>query len=134
MKSWRRATAASAVVVLCGVFAGEAGAAGVPEPAVAVGTNGAGAPISTVSALAPAPQLELARPAATAPQQVSGTVCWKGRATGEREFSMTCTGDVYRVYVECGDGFHIFPKGDEGQWDWTLTCPQGTSVKGGGNW
>ncbi|RDG39589.1 hypothetical protein [Streptomyces corynorhini] len=59
--------------------------------------------------------------------------CWNGSASG-RNFYMTCSGNGYRVYVDCSNGLrYTFGTYYYGTWNHTLTCPAGTSAVWGGS-
>jgi hypothetical protein len=59
--------------------------------------------------------------------------CYNGRVSG-RNFYMTCSGNGYKVYVDCSDGYrYTFPTVYYGTWNHTLTCPVGTYALWGGS-
>ncbi|MEU2513702.1 hypothetical protein [Streptomyces syringium] len=59
--------------------------------------------------------------------------CWNGRVSG-RDFYMTCSGNGYKVYVDCTNGRYKFNTLFYGTWNHRLTCPVGTSAVWGGSW
>ncbi len=59
--------------------------------------------------------------------------CWNGRVSG-RDFFMTCSGNGYKVYVDCTNGRYKFNTLFYGTWNHRLTCPVGTSAVWGGSW
>lgn len=59
--------------------------------------------------------------------------CWNGRKSG-RDFYMTCSGNGYKVYVDCTNGRWYFHTVYSGTWNHRLTCPVGTSAVWGGSW
>ncbi|WP_030542072.1 hypothetical protein [Streptomyces albus] len=70
--------------------------------------------------------------AADAPYRADAN-CWNGSTSG-RNFYMTCSGNGYRVYVDCSNGVrYIFSTYYYGSWNHTLTCPSGTSAIWGGS-
>ncbi|MFD5101660.1 hypothetical protein [Streptomyces albidochromogenes] len=59
--------------------------------------------------------------------------CWNGSRSG-RNFYMTCSGNGYRVYVDCSNGYrYTFGTYYYGTWNHTLTCPVGTNAVWGGS-
>lgn len=59
--------------------------------------------------------------------------CWNGWTSG-RNFYMTCSGNGYRVYVDCSNGYrYTFGTYYYGTWNHTLTCPSGTYAIWGGS-
>ncbi|MFI6519849.1 hypothetical protein ACIBF1_30115 [Spirillospora sp. NPDC050679] len=59
--------------------------------------------------------------------------CWNGRASG-RDFYMTCSGNGFKVYLDCTSGRYKFAAVFYGTWNHRLTCPVGTSAIWGGSW
>jgi len=59
--------------------------------------------------------------------------CYNGYVSGA-SFYMTCTGNGYRVYVDCSNAVrYIFSTYYYGTWNHILTCPSGTYAIWGGS-
>ncbi|WP_418959876.1 hypothetical protein [Streptomyces tritici] len=75
----------------------------------------------------------LGAPAAAQGEISAQANCWNGRTSG-RYFYMTCSGNGYRVYVDCSNGYrYTFGTYYYGTWNHTLSCPYGTNAIWGGS-
>ncbi|GAA0442464.1 hypothetical protein ACFQ2B_35380 [Streptomyces stramineus] len=125
----------AAALLILGTFSGlesPAAAAG-PDDAVSQSTSQDDGRTDTGSATA-APMA----PADNAEQASSSSErglarCWNGRVSG-RDFYMTCSGNGYKVYLDCTNGRYKFNTVFYGTWNHRLTCPVGTSAVWGGSW
>lgn len=128
------AVAAAVAITAVAGFAAPAGAdpAHNAAEAHAVGTDGQ-SKNSTAGVTPVSPNTQVQRASSSADRDVAAK-CWNGRTDGGRKAFTTCNGPSYRVYVDCTDGRHLFPETFSGQWDFRLTCPEGTHADWGGNW
>jgi hypothetical protein len=59
--------------------------------------------------------------------------CWNGYTSGQYMY-MTCSGNGYRVYIDCSNGYrYIFPTYYYGTFNHTMWCPSGTYAIWGGS-
>ncbi|MEU8529868.1 MULTISPECIES: hypothetical protein [Streptomyces] len=59
--------------------------------------------------------------------------CWNGSTSG-RYMYMTCSGNGYRVYIDCSNGYrYTFPTYYYGTFNHTMWCPSGTYAIWGGS-
>ncbi|GHF34006.1 MULTISPECIES: hypothetical protein [Streptomyces] len=128
------AVAAAAVITAVAGPAAPAGADPAHHTAEAHAVSVDGQSKNSTAEMAPAAQKPQIQPASSSADRDAAAKCWSGRTDGGRKFFKTCNGTSYRVYVDCTDGRYLFPETFSGQWEFRLTCPEGTHADWGGNW